>query len=183
MSFFRLVPAWSALLFFALGSTCLVSCGGDDEVAETEGQGRRGKAKSKSKAGTEDVDDRPSLDGAPIDESSYTYNPIGKRDPFRSFIANRQEQEIRSPTPLQQYEIEQLELVGIVWGIDQPRALIQDPQRVSHVVERGTYIGRNWGKVTEITSRAVVITEEYQTIEGELVTEQVIMDLPIEDDF
>ena len=163
-----------------------VGCGGDDEAVTAAPGAKKGGKKKGNKAGVgeeEGDEERPSLEGGAGTSGTYSYNPIGKRDPFRSFIAGRQDEEIRSPTPLQRFDIDQLTLVGIVWGIDHPRALIQDPDKISHVVERGTYIGRNWGKVAEITSREIVITEEYQTIEGELVTEQVKMNLPIEDDF
>jgi type IV pilus assembly protein PilP len=160
-----------------------VSCGGDDESGEEAVAQGDPAAKKKGKAEEEGEDERPSLAGEPVVAGTFVYNPIGKRDPFRSFISGRLDEEIRAPTPLQRFDIEELLLVGIVWGIDHPRALIADPDQTSHVVERGTYIGKNWGKVSEITSRAVVITEEYQTIEGELVTEQVVMNLPIEDDF
>ncbi len=102
-------------------------------------------------------------------ESEYVYNPIGKRDPFRTFIAMAEEEEIRSPTPLQRYEIDQYQLTGIVWGIERPRALMEDPEGVGHVVEQGTYIGRNWGKITQITSEKIVVTEEYLTPDGSLV--------------
>jgi len=114
-------------------------------------------------------------------DDSYSYNPIGKRDPFRSFIAGQREDDIVSPTPLQRFEVDQYDLVGIVWGGANPRAMVQDPEGTGHVVVLGTYIGKNWGKVTQITSKELVITEEYQTIEGELVTNQVIMDLPFDD--
>jgi len=162
-----------------------VSCGGDGEIQDEAVAKAGSAAKKKGEDGEEGVseDERPSLAGEPVVAGTFVYNPIGKRDPFRSFISGRLDEEIRAPTPLQRFDIEELLLVGIVWGIDHPRALIADPEQTSHVVERGTYIGKNWGKVSEITSRAVVITEEYQTIEGELVTEQVVMNLPIEDDF
>ncbi len=161
-----------------------VSCGdGDSEDGAASEAGTDAKKKGEEEDPGDGEDERPSLAGEPVVAGTFVYNPIGKRDPFRSFISGRLDEEIRAPTPLQRFDIEELLLVGIVWGIDHPRALIADPDQTSHVVERGTYIGKNWGKVSEITSRAVVITEEYQTIEGELVTEQVVMNLPIEDDF
>ena len=109
----------------------------------------------------------------------YAYNPIAKRDPFRSFISGQRDDEIRSPTPLQRYDVDQYHLVGIVWGVAKPRAMVQDPSRTGHVLELGTYIGKNWGKVTQITARDVVVTEEFQTIEGELVTNQLVLKLPV----
>jgi type IV pilus assembly protein PilP len=85
-------------------------------------------------------------------------------------------------TPLQKFEIDQYSLVGIIWGIDRPRALVEDPEGVGHVMEIGTYIGRNWGKVTQITNGEAVVTEEYQTIDGELVVNNISMTLPVAGD-
>lgn len=119
------------------------------------------------------------LDAAIASQEGYVYNPIGKRDPFRSFLAQANAEADDSPrTPLQRFDLDQYQLVGVVYGIDRPRALVQDPERVGHVVEIGTYIGKNWGKVTQITSSGAVVTEEYQTIDGELVVNEIPMKLP-----
>ncbi len=115
---------------------------------------------------------------APEDE--YSYVSIGKRDPFRSFIAT----EVVVPTggqvgPLQLHEIDQYELRGIVWNVGEPRAMVEDPEGVGHVVELGTLIGKNWGKVTQIKPNALIITEEYRDpIENELIINEVTMRLP-----
>ena len=69
--------------------------------------------------------------------------------------------------------------MGIIWGIDRPRAMVEDPDNVGHVMEIGTYIGKNWGKVTQITASEVVVTEEYQTIDGELVVNPNRLSLPV----
>jgi len=118
------------------------------------------------------------------EQDSYVYNPIGKRDPFRSFLnfARRDDRNSDRLGPLQKYEIDQYRLVGIIWGIDRPRALVQDPNGIGHVAETGTYIGKNWGKVTQITQSEVVITEEYQTIDGELVVNNINLTLPVGED-
>ncbi len=115
-------------------------------------------------------------------EVEYVYNPIGKRDPFRTFIATAEEEEIRSPTPLQRYELEQYQLTGIVWGVDRPRALVEDPEGMGHVIELGTYIGKKWGKVTQITSNQLVVTEEYLTPDGALVVNPIEIKLKYEED-
>jgi type IV pilus assembly protein PilP len=112
----------------------------------------------------------------------YVYNPIGKRDPFRTFIATADEEEIRSPTPLQRYELEQYKLTGIVWGVDRPRALVEDPEGMGHVIELGTYIGKKWGKVTQITSSQLVVTEEYLTPDGALVVNPIEIKLQENDE-
>ena len=50
---------------------------------------------------------------------------------------------------------------------------------MGHVLELGTYIGKNWGKVTQITSGEVIVTEEYQTLDGELVVNPQTLNLPV----
>ncbi len=170
------------MMFFLALSLVLLGCDdGGSSVAPTERAGAS-TAKSKSKAGDAGSAGEDGLSATAAESGGdYSYNPIGKRDPFRSFISGPRDEEIRSPTPLQKYEIDQYALVGIVWGIDHPKAMVSDPENVGHVIEIGTYIGKNWGKVTQITSNEVIVTEEYQTIDGELVTNQVTMGLPVED--
>lgn len=114
-------------------------------------------------------------------EQEFVYNPIGKRDPFQSFISDGDPSGgVDGPprTGTQKYELDQYKLVGIIWGVERPRALMEDPDKVGHVAEIGTYVGRNWGKITMITSGEVVVTEEYQTIDGELVVNNISMRLP-----
>jgi len=124
-------------------------------------------------------DDQPEM--KEDEASDFAYNPIGKRDPFRSFFHSGPDRTISSPTPLQRFEVDEYRLVGIVWGISNPRAMVEDPENVGHVIEVGTYIGKNWGKVTQINSGSVIITEEYQTIDGELVTNEIVLELPVEE--
>jgi len=171
---------WIPLAFglVALGTSCSGDEGGGQKKERKKGK----KAKADTPEGeTADADAADDM-MIPIDDGlSYAYNPIGKRDPFRSFFKTAGPESITSPTPLQRFEVDQYSLVGIVWGITNARAMVQDPSQVGHVIEVGTYIGKNWGKVTQINSDSVVITEEYQTIDGELVTNQIVMELPFDD--
>lgn len=122
------------------------------------------------------------LDVAIAEQEGYDYNSIGKRDPFRSFLAFGERAEDLTPdTPLQKYEIDQYVLVGIVWGMDSPLALVEDPEGIGHVMEMGSYVGRNWGRVTQISDNEVVVTEEYRTINGELVVNPIKMQLVTDD--
>jgi type IV pilus assembly protein PilP len=139
---------------------------GDDAPRGSDG----GDAAARAAANQAGADDNAEPEAV---EPEYVYNPIGKRDPFRTFIATADEEEIRSPTPLQRYELEQYELTGIVWGVDRPRALVEDPEGMGHVIELGTYVGKKWGKVTQITSSQLVVTEEYLTPDGALVVNPI----------
>jgi type IV pilus assembly protein PilP len=170
-------------ILMILGVFLLSGC--DLLFGEEDGSGGNSNpvAKSKPKAPKEGDASFERLVAAIAAQEGYVYNPIGKRDPFRSFLGVGGEGDSGpddSPrTPLQRYELDEYHLVGIIWGVDRPRALVEDPDRVGHVMEIGTYIGKNWGKVTQITSTEVVVTEEYQTIDGELVVNPIRMTMPV----
>ncbi len=159
----------------ACAGLLLCSCGSEKK----RGEGEEGVADAAAKAAQ--AAKQKALE---VEEhvEDYVYNPIGKRDPFRTFIANAEEEEIRSPTPLQRYELEQYQLTGIVWGVDRPRALVEDPEGMGHVIELGTYIGKKWGKVTQITSSQLVVTEEYLTPDGALVVNPIEIKLVVSED-
>jgi type IV pilus assembly protein PilP len=114
-------------------------------------------------------------------EEEFFYNPVDKRDPFRSIVSTREDDKIKSPTPLQRFELEQYTLSGIIWGIERPKAMVEDPEQIGHVVELGTYIGTKWGKVTEITENHIVVTEEYLSMDGSLVVKPRVLSLPGEE--
>lgn len=114
-------------------------------------------------------------------KEKYSYNSIGKRDPFRSFIAKELVVgTVDGPIgPLQKHEIDQYNLRGIVWNVQAPRALVEDPEGIGHVVDLGTLVGKNWGKVTQIKPEEIIITEEYRDpIENELIINEITMRLP-----
>ena len=107
----------------------------------------------------------------------YAYNPMGKRDPFQSFLGPETPTtpggEDASNPPLQRWDVERYVVKGIIFGTDSPRALLVDPEGIGHVVRLGTYVGRSWGKVTAIADRLIVVTEEYKTPDDELVVNPV----------
>lgn len=169
----RVSLAWALLSAGALGG-CSFFGGKSAAPTKQAATEKPTGAGDGAKAGEGDQEE------APVAE--YVYNPIGKRDPFRTFIATNEEEEIRSPTPLQRYELEQYKLSGIVWGVDRPRALVEDPDGMGHVIELGTYIGKKWGKVTQITSSQLVVTEEYLTPDGALVVNPIEIKLQYPDE-
>jgi len=146
--------------------------GGDDEAPAAAAAPAPAPAPAAAAAG----------DGPPPEEI-FVYNPIGKRDPFRTFLTKDNEDE-NGParTDLQKYDIDQYKLVGIVWGNERPRALVQDPTGEGFVMEIGTYIGKNWGKVTQIQSDVVVVTEEYEAMDGRLIVNPIHLKLPSTED-
>ena len=107
--------------------------------------------------------------------AQWFYNPAGKRDPFASFVSRQAVASAVAPDapPLQRWDADKFALTGVIWSVDVPRALLVDPEGIGHVVRLGTYVGRNWGKVTAILEDGIVVTEEYRTLDGELVVNPV----------
>lgn len=166
-------------LFAAIGALFfLPSCFGGGGGPRPAEQGESASAKP-SKSNTRD---RQVESAAPVAEtgSEYSYNPIGKRDPFRSFTSI----EVVRPdrivaSELQNWELDQLRLVAILWGIDDPVAMVEDPKGKGHIISHGDLIGKKWGRVTQIKSDEVVVTEEFRDpIENRPITNEYSMKLP-----
>jgi type IV pilus assembly protein PilP len=95
----------------------------------------------------------------------YTYAPQGKRDPFAPFEGGEVGADAATLGPLfplQKYDLDQLKLVGIIWEVKKPKAMVVDPTGNSHVVGINDRIGRNNGYVARIRQGEIVIVESYK---------------------
>lgn len=99
------------------------------------------------------------------DKENESKAPVGpvlsKRDPFRPFTLNRPVAGPRPAprSPLERYELGQLKLVGVIWDIKQPNAIVEDAAGLGYVVRAGTPIGANEGKVKRIQPAGLIIEE------------------------
>jgi type IV pilus assembly protein PilP len=157
----------------------LAACGGDETpVVQT---GATAAVDPATGAAVDPAAGTPTPAATPEESAAeeYNYNPIGKRDPFRSFLADELAPDTRKVvTPLQRFDLDQLHIIGIIWGISSPRAMITTPEGKGYVVQKGTLIGKNWGKVSRITQDEVIISEEYRDFEGKLIVTEVPLKLP-----
>jgi type IV pilus assembly protein PilP len=104
------------------------------------------------------------------------YDPTGKRDPFRSFILDRLSSlEDQVKGPLEQFDLSQLSVVGIVWDANRRRALVEDPSGRGYVVKEGTAIGKNDGRVMQIDDNLLLVRETYVDYVGEKTTKDIPM--------
>lgn len=114
----------------------------------------------------------------------YAYTPVGKRDPFRSLFddAARADESaaMRDCGPLCKWELEQLRLVAVISGLSNPLAMVEDPEGRGHVVRRGTFVGKHNGKVTQIRSGEIVVSEVYKDHLGKPHINARVMKLPVE---
>lgn len=99
-----------------------------------------------------------------VPRDGYVYDPTGKRDPFKVFKTVRpilpeaaRQNEILEP--LQRWEVDRLQVVGILWDVRTPRAMIRDPDGAVFVVTKNSKIGRSEGFVATIREGEVVVME------------------------
>ena len=103
---------------------------------------------------------------------SFSYDPTGRRDPFRPYGSEVEKAGIpggsvieagnkisQALTDLQGFDLAQLRLIGISWGNKKASAVIKDPSGKYHVIRKFTKIGRGNGFVALIREGEVVIVE------------------------
>lgn len=98
------------------------------------------------------------------------YSPADKRDPFLPYLtpAQRLAQGPSAPLePLQKFALSELKLVGIIWDVGTPKALIEDPTGKSHIIIENTKMGQERGYVAAIREGEVIVVEQLISQEGQ----------------
>jgi type IV pilus assembly protein PilP len=115
-------------------------------------------------------------------QSPGNFSNAGKRDPFRPFtLSTRTNSRPReSLSPLERYDLGQLRLVGIVWHVKEPTAMIEDSVGLGYIVKVGTPIGANEGKVKAIKPNEIVIEETHVDLYGAKKKREVNIKLSVE---
>jgi Tfp pilus assembly protein PilP len=107
---------------------------------------------------------------------NFSYDRTGMRDPFRSFEweeKSRAAMDLADRGPLEQYDVNQLSLLAVVWNTGTARALLQDPSGKSYIVGSGTRIGKNEGRVIDIDDNLLVVKETYVDFLGQETTKDI----------
>lgn len=121
------------------------------------------------------------------DIQKLTYNPEGKIDPFVPLFKNetaakpgeKSERKKRIPqTPLENLDLSQIKLTAIYQTSRGFSALVEESSGKGYVINVGTYIGRNSGKVIAIHKEAVRIEEEIEDALGNMRIETRELKLP-----
>lgn len=100
-----------------------------------------------------------------IINEDYKYDPRGKRDPFQPYEEVRPiefgEEVLEPSLPLQRFNLDQLSLVGVIWGGKKPLAMLVDDSNKVYYVREQDPIGRNGGMVAKIREGEIVVLEVY----------------------
>ena len=174
----RSLRAGVFLAVLAAGAMCTGCAGEEDDqsyrVVRKASKKRRAQAQAQANPAANPADK----------DAVFSYSPIGKRDPFKSYISvlNKDPgapKDDKSPT--EEYELDQYQLTGLLSGTSQPRALVSDPKGVGHVIKIGTRLGRNGGRVTRISNNTVEVIEEFRAPTGERIRVPITIELPREE--
>lgn len=113
---------------------------------------------------------------------TWSYSSVGKRDPFRSYLSEGRgggtSLVTRCNTPLGRFELEQLKLVAVITGLEDPVAMVQTPSGTGYSVRRGSCIGKNGGSVAAIRTGEVVVAEWAARADGTRDRTQTVLSLP-----
>lgn len=117
---------------------------------------------------------RPAGIIAPIpafkDYEAFAYSATTTRSPFERPVAVQEVAQLQSvatvrPDPnrpkefLEQYTLESLQMVGSIRRDNKDWTLIQDPEGGIHRVGVGNYMGRNHGRVVDMSATYVAVVE------------------------
>ena len=160
------------LSFFASGALAAPPDGDNKEPKPLKQVIEKDKAGPPAEAKKEEKKEGP----------KYAYDPTGKTDPFKSFIAEQEEMEEkakrRPKTYLETLDLSQLELIAVIVGAKGNYAMVKDSKGTGHVIQKGTAVGTNGGFVERITDKEVVIREEYKDFKGTVKYKDIAKKLP-----
>jgi type IV pilus assembly protein PilP len=124
----------------------------------------------------------PAAPASASTSAEWAYTSVGKRDPFRSFLSEIAVQSgglaTRCATPLGRFEVEQLKLVAVVTGLEDPVAMVEAPNGVGYSVRRGACIGKNGGVIAAVRSGELIISEWAIRADGTRDSTQTVLRLP-----
>ena len=101
---------------------------------------------------------------------AFTYSAASLRSPFEvpimagTSVAQEPVSEVkpdfnRTPEPLEEFALSNLSMVGMITRGNATIALIQDENGMIHRVGRGSYLGRNHGRIMKVAPTEIEITE------------------------
>ena len=110
---------------------------------------------------------------------SPKYTRKVNRDPFRppSIQARTGTRSRDNLSPLERFELGQLKVVGIVWDVKEPKAMIEDSAGLGYTILVGTPIGGSEGRVKAIHRDQVVVAESFEDVSGKKRIREVAMKL------
>jgi Tfp pilus assembly protein PilP len=110
-------------------------------------------------------------------EEAITYERKGKRDPFVSLVVTVAEKPRKGQTPLENYDISAIKILGIVWTDKGNFATAVLPDGKAYTLREGMTIGIHEGNIQKINKKHIVIVERIKDYKGQLKSKETILKL------
>ncbi|RJQ40492.1 MAG: hypothetical protein C4550_03525 [Nitrospiraceae bacterium] len=110
-------------------------------------------------------------------EEAVTYDKKGKRDPFISLVVTATEKPKKGQTPLENYDISAIKILGIVWNEKGNFATAVLPDGKAYTLREGMTIGLHDGKIHKINKNKIIIIEKIKDYKGQLKSKETILKL------
>ena len=153
-----------AVLAVAVAGAALFACPGARAAPLPNSALARpaGSAPPPAPAASPDAD--PALAAGPVAGfmDPFDYDPRGRRDPFVQPSVERPLAPggAHGPMlPLQRFDLGELKLTGVIWDVKRPRALIETPDKTTHVVGLNAKLGPKNGYIATIREGEIVVVE------------------------
>lgn len=102
-----------------------------------------------------------------------------KKDPFKPFVSVKVagpvdgKKPLKDALPIHSFDVSQFKLVGIVADPKGSKAMVVDPANKAYVVKPGMTIGKNEGKIIQITSSGIDVVEQFRDDNGKIRKETI----------
>lgn len=169
---------FSALTILLL-TFCLLVSGCSSETKDIP---RASKTVKKAPAETATSQTGEAVEEMEQKEDSFAgYTATDLKDPFVPFLKDEAVAvRKRGPlSPLEKFDLGELQLVGILTKGNETIALIEDSEGKGYSVKRGVKIGKNGGVISKITKNEIIVVEEYFDLTGRKVTREKTLMLPL----
>lgn len=109
-----------------------------------------------------------------------------KKDPFKPYVviktaaatSKSTKKDLLSSLPIHSFDVSQFKLIGIVTGGRENSAMVTDPNGKGYVLKVGMTIGKNDGRITNVTNSGVEILEQFRDDNGRVRKEHIKITLP-----
>ena len=194
-----------AFFFVAMSSAFVLGCGEDDSKPNLPPTDPRGPQFANAQQQTQQVptlgdDGMVAVPNERWDRVKMFFEAYAgatttsRRDPYRNNLAGyaqkpdlpkvieeeQEEQEIEQVvealSPLEQYAVEDFELVMVMSGTSRPKAVVMDPMGVPWVVRPDTPLGNKGGLIQAITQYSIVVAEPGSDLPSEITIRPIILD-------
>lgn len=113
----------------------------------------------------------------PIDQGKIDPLAPSIGDNATSVLAKKKRKNHVPRSPLEHFDLSQLKLVGVIISSNRNIALVEDFSGKGYVVEKGTHIGLNSGKVIQVMEDRVIIEEKTEDISGTIISRREELEL------